>query len=129
MDARDELRALLPRLDAAIAAGDVGLLLEVRELAAKHADSLRIALKQPGRRKPPRNVDSWRSCGLWAISRQGGGQVLALTILQAGRLELHDANLPKPCFRQHSVPQAKGKGRDYKHFNRIENHRCMIRSG
>ena len=46
-DARDSLRALIPRLEAAIAAGAVSteLLVELRALAVRHAESLRLALK------------------------------------------------------------------------------------
>lgn len=47
--AQDERRAILPRLDSAIAAGgdSTGLLQDIRVLARKHADSLRLALKAP----------------------------------------------------------------------------------
>jgi hypothetical protein len=70
-DARDDLRALLPRLDRTIEAGQdqTGLLREVRILAAKHADRLRLALKSPGRPKTRRNGDSWRTGGLWEALR------------------------------------------------------------
>jgi hypothetical protein len=47
LDARNELRNLVPRLDAAIASAPTPLLLELRALAIPHADSLRLALKHP----------------------------------------------------------------------------------
>ena len=74
-DARDELRALLPRLDRAIAAGAVSpeLLVELRALALKHADSLRQALKAPeGSRRTRRNDAAWRSGGLWSVPKGHG---------------------------------------------------------
>jgi len=48
--ARDALRYLLPRLDRAIAAADTSVLLEVRALAIRQANALRLALKHPCRR-------------------------------------------------------------------------------
>jgi len=71
VSARDQLRALLPRLDAAIEAGVVSteFLVELRALAVKHAESLKAALKAPeGTRRSRRDDASWRSGGLWAIS-------------------------------------------------------------
>jgi hypothetical protein len=71
LSARDELRAMLPRLDAAVAAGAVSteFLLELRALAVKHAESLRQAQKAPeGSRRTRRNDAVWRSGGLWAVS-------------------------------------------------------------
>ena len=70
MDARDDLRMLIPRLDAAIAAGVVSteFLHQLRALAVRHAESLKMALKAPaGARQGPRSADSWRSGGLWAV--------------------------------------------------------------
>ena len=46
-DARHALRNLIPCLDRAIAAADTSVLLEVRALAARQADALRLALKHP----------------------------------------------------------------------------------
>jgi hypothetical protein len=66
-DARDELRAVIPRLDSAIAAGadSTGLLQAVRLLAWKHADALRLALKAPtGSQQSRKSADSWRSLPL-----------------------------------------------------------------
>jgi hypothetical protein len=68
-DARDSLRALIPRLEAAIAAGNVSteLLEEMRAVAVRHAESLRLALKAPeGSRRTRRNDAAWRSGGLWS---------------------------------------------------------------
>jgi hypothetical protein len=68
--ARDELRAIIPRLDSAIAAGadPSGLLAELRVLVWKHADSLRQALKAPaGTRQPQKKPDSWRTGPLWSV--------------------------------------------------------------
>jgi hypothetical protein len=78
-DARDALRAVIPRLDSAIAAGadSTGLLAAVRLLAWKHADALRLALKAPqGSQRSRKSADSWRSGGLWAIleASEGVGQ-------------------------------------------------------
>jgi hypothetical protein len=50
IDARNDLRMLLPRLDSAIASTPTPLLLELRALAIRHADSLRRALKHPAAR-------------------------------------------------------------------------------
>jgi hypothetical protein len=44
-----------------------GLLREVRMVVAKHADSLRLALKRPSGSRKARNADSWRAGGLWTI--------------------------------------------------------------
>ena len=56
---RDELRAILPRLDQAIASGDLSILAELRALAARHAENLKAALKAPsGPRNRPRDADS-----------------------------------------------------------------------
>ncbi len=65
--ARDELRAVLPRLDQAITAGaDVALLEDLRRLAARHAESLKAALKAPERsRRASRNDAAWRNGPLW----------------------------------------------------------------
>jgi hypothetical protein len=49
-DARDALRYLIPRLDRAIAAADTSVLAEVRVLAIRQANALRLALKHPCRR-------------------------------------------------------------------------------
>jgi hypothetical protein len=65
-DCRDSLRGLLPMLDRAIAGGGVSteLLLEMRALAAKHAESLKAALKKPeGSRRKRRKDDAWKSGG------------------------------------------------------------------
>jgi hypothetical protein len=51
LDARNDLRMLLPRLDAAIADAPTPLLVELRALAIRHADSLRLALKHPAARR------------------------------------------------------------------------------
>jgi hypothetical protein len=77
--ARDELRAVIPRLDSAIAAGadSTKLLQALRVLAWKHADSLRQALKAPaGVRQPRKKADSWRTGGLWDVleTPDGGNQ-------------------------------------------------------
>jgi hypothetical protein len=47
LDARDGLRRLIPRLDAAIETADTSVLVEVRALAIEHANRLRWALKRP----------------------------------------------------------------------------------
>jgi hypothetical protein len=51
LDARDALRRLIPELDRAIAAADTAMLIEIRELAIRHANALQRALKHPA---PPR---------------------------------------------------------------------------
>jgi hypothetical protein len=56
-DTRDALRCLIPRLDAAIAAADTSALSEVRALCIRHANSLRNALKHPGRINRKRATD------------------------------------------------------------------------
>jgi hypothetical protein len=69
-DARDALRCAIVRLDRAIAAGvvDTAVLLELRALAVRHADSLKAALKAPaGNRQPRKKPDSWRTGGLWSV--------------------------------------------------------------
>ena len=72
-DARDELRAVLPCLDAAIADGQdtTGLLSTARALMGKHADSLRKALKAPagaaGAAADRARNAAWRSGGLWSV--------------------------------------------------------------
>jgi hypothetical protein len=76
ISARDELRAIIPRLDAAITAGadSTGLLQAVRLLAWKHADALRLALKAPqGSRQSRKRADPWRNGGLWAILEAAEG--------------------------------------------------------
>ncbi len=68
-DARDELRAIVPRLEQAIAEGAVSreFLVQLRGLAVRHTESLKAALKAPqGSRTRRRMPDSWRSGGLWA---------------------------------------------------------------
>jgi hypothetical protein len=50
LDARNALRALVPRLDHAIAAVDTSVLVEVRALAARYAESLGAALKHSAAR-------------------------------------------------------------------------------
>ena len=75
--ARDELRAIIPRLDSAIAAGadPTGLLAALRVLAWKHADSLRQALKAPaGNRQPQKKPDSWSTGGLWSVLEGQDGE-------------------------------------------------------
>jgi hypothetical protein len=68
-DARDALRCAIVRLDRAIAAGvvDTAVLLELRSLAVRHADSLKAALKAPAGKQPRKKPDSWRTGGLWAV--------------------------------------------------------------
>jgi hypothetical protein len=51
IDARNDLRMLVPRLDSAIAAAPMPLLVELRALCTRHADSLRLALKHPAARR------------------------------------------------------------------------------
>src|ERR1017187_4721881 len=75
-DARDELRAVIPRLDAAIAAGcdSTGLLQAIRLLAWKHADRLRHALKAPaGSRQPQKKANCWRTGSPWGVPVGSGG--------------------------------------------------------
>ncbi len=45
--ARDHLRQLIPQLDAAIEAGNVGILVTVREVVGREADRLRLGIKHP----------------------------------------------------------------------------------
>jgi hypothetical protein len=63
-DARDDLRNLIPILDQIIAskAPSVALLVRIRELATRHAEALRLALKhpaQPAAGSPARKIESW----------------------------------------------------------------------
>jgi len=55
LDCRNELRLLLPRLDAAIAAGqlDTTFLRELRDMAARHAESIAGGAQTADRRPAP----------------------------------------------------------------------------
>jgi len=46
-DAKTELARLIPRIDAALAAGDTSVLRDVREIAVRHACALQAAIKRP----------------------------------------------------------------------------------
>jgi hypothetical protein len=69
-DARDELRAVLPRLDRSILDGTVSTeqLAEFRRLAAHHAEQLRRALKAPAKPRSRRNALSSRAEPLWRVA-------------------------------------------------------------
>jgi hypothetical protein len=71
--ARDELRSLIPRLDHAIASGEdqAALLKHVREVAWRHADGLRFALKRPDR-QPRERASSARYGPLWGTDEGTG---------------------------------------------------------
>ncbi len=75
MAARDDLRALLPRLDAVLVHGmtDPRLIEFVRQLAARHAESLKAALKAPAAPRTHRNTDSARFQPLWGVLEGNGG--------------------------------------------------------
>jgi hypothetical protein len=47
LDARDGLRRLIPRLDAAIETGDTSVLVEVRAVTISLCNRLRLSLKHP----------------------------------------------------------------------------------
>ena len=57
-NAKDEFARILPRLDAAIAAADTTVLVDVRAMVIRHSGALTAALKhptpRPERRTPPR---------------------------------------------------------------------------
>jgi hypothetical protein len=61
LDCRDELRSLIPVLDAAIAAGSVPrrMLVQIRAALARNAERLRVGLKHP-ETEPRQNSDSAR---------------------------------------------------------------------
>ncbi|HWQ52094.1 MAG TPA: hypothetical protein VN442_00315 [Bryobacteraceae bacterium] len=76
LDAARWLRNLRPELETAIArTGDPGgLLVRLRDLAAVHADKLRLAVKRP---EPPnpRNTPRRAAEPLWGVSQgQAGGR-------------------------------------------------------
>lgn len=75
--ARDALRSLVLRIDAARAAGatDPNLTAFVRQLAAHHADALKAALKAPDRPRS-QNRQNPRSEPLWGVSGAQGGRYL-----------------------------------------------------
>jgi hypothetical protein len=75
-NARDELRALIPKLDAAIASGldSTGLLSAARGLMAKHAGLLSHALKRPTVQPRRGNRDSRLFQPAWAIDGKPVGE-------------------------------------------------------
>jgi hypothetical protein len=71
-NAKDELARLVPRLDAAIAAADTGMLLDIRALAVRHATALTVALKHPAAPSPRRRATRCDGAPLWSSTAPGG---------------------------------------------------------
>ncbi len=71
IQARNDLRSVLPRLDQAIAAGEfsheaqTALLRQLQELARRNAEALRLALKHPEVRPARQNARSRAAEPLW----------------------------------------------------------------
>lgn len=74
--ARDDLRNLVLRIDAAAAAGapDPNLTAFVRQLAMRHAENLKAALKAPDKPRARQNRRSEASRNAWDVAEPPGGR-------------------------------------------------------